>query len=67
MENISELSLENTNTVLNDRTPINYLGVGIFNTNYKTYLRENVMPKELYENEEYHFSFDELEKGRSEW
>lgn len=64
---ISDATLEQTNIALNDKTPGKYLGIGIFNTNWETYLRENVAPKEIYENEEYKFDADALEKGHSKW
>ena len=61
--------LDKLNNALNiyGSQPIKYLGMGIFNFNNETYLDENVAPKEIYENEEYRFSFDELEKGHSKW
>ena len=61
--------LKKLNNALNSSgsQPIKYLGMGIFNFNYETFLDENVAPKEIYENEEYRFSFDELEKGHSKW
>lgn len=65
--NLLDLSLEKINIAKNDRTPTNYLGIGIFNTDINTYKRDNVVPKEMYENEEYAFSFEDLEEGRSNW
>ena len=59
--------IEKRNIALNDRTPGDYLGIGIYNTNYDTYLRENVAPKEIYENEEYRFDDEELEKNHDRW
>ena len=67
VRNLLDATLEQRNVAINDNTPSKYLGIGIFNTNYNSYLYENVAPKELYENEEYRFSFDELERGHSKW
>ena len=67
VRDISDATLEQTNIALNDKTPGKYLGIGIFNTNWETYLRENVAPKEIYENEEYRFDDDELEKNHDNW
>lgn len=44
-----------------------YMGIGIFDLNFENYKYENVAPKEIYENEEYRFSFDELEKNKDKW
>lgn len=60
-----DLSLEKINIAKNDRTPTNYLGIGIFNTNYMTCLWENVSPKEICENEDYRFDFEKLESEHS--
>lgn len=65
--NLLDATLDQRNIALNDRTPGEYLGIGIFDTNYETYLRENVAPKEIYENEEYRFDSNQLEEGHSEW
>lgn len=61
------LSKINATINKNGRPQMKYLGIGIYNMNYETYLDENVIPKEVYQNEEYRFSFDELEKGHSKW
>lgn len=64
---ISNLDTEKFNIAFNDRNSIKYMGIGVFDFNYDTLRYENVAPKEIYENEEYRFSFDELEKGCSDW
>lgn len=65
--NLLSAPLEKINIAKNDRSPGDYLGIGIYNTNYDTYLRENVVPKEIYENDEYRFDDDELEKNHDNW
>lgn len=67
VRDISNLDTEKFNIAFNDRNSIKYMGIGIYDFNYDTLRYENIAPKEIYENEEYRFSFDELEKGRSEW
>ena len=67
VRNLSNLSLERFNIAYNNQNEFAFLGIGIFNFNYDTLRYENVAPKEIYENEEYRFSFDELEKGSSDW
>ena len=44
-----------------------YLGFYILNFNYDTLKSENAMPATWYKNEEYRYTFDELEAGRSDW
>ena len=61
------LSKINATINKNGRPQMKYSGIGIYNMNYETYQSENVDPKEIYENEEYRFSFDELEKNRDKW
>ena len=65
--NLLDAPLEKINISKNDKTPSKYLGIRIYNFNYDTFIYENVAPKEVYENEEYRFSFDELEKNRDKW
>ena len=67
VRDISNLDTEKFNIAFNDRNSIKYMGIGIFDFNYDTLRYENVAPKEIYENEEYRLSFDELEKGSSDW
>ena len=67
VRDISNLDTEKFNIAFNDRNSIKYMGIGIFDFNYETLRYENIAPKEIYEDDEYSFSFDELEKGCSEW
>lgn len=67
VRDLSNATPEQRTIAWNDKTAGEYMGIGIYNTNYDTYLRENVAPKEIYENEEYRFDGDELEKNHDNW
>ncbi len=64
---LSNLDVEEFNIAFNDRNSTKYMGIGIFDFNYDTLRYENIAPKEIFENEDCKFSFDELEEGRSKW
>ena len=67
IRDLSNATPEQATIAWNDKTAGEYMGIGIYNINFKTYLDENVAPKEIYENEEYRFDDDELEKNHSNW
>lgn len=58
---------EITDMVNTPNTEDNYLGFCILNFNYDNLNDENALPASLYMNEEYRYTFDELEAGRSDW
>ena len=52
---------------LNERTPESYLEFSLCNFDYETLSMYRILPEELYKNEEYRYSFDELEQGTDYW